>query len=71
MTLIYPLQTIKRLVPQAPARISERIKNMEKDIKKSTQKPTPTTSGPKGPITVGKDGKPVPPKGTPTKGTGK
>jgi hypothetical protein len=44
---------------------------MEKDTKKSFQKPTPPTSGPKGPIAVGKDGKPVPPKGMPSKGTGK
>jgi hypothetical protein len=44
---------------------------MEKDTKKSFQKPTPPTGGPKGPIAVGKDGKPVPPKGTPSKGTGK
>jgi hypothetical protein len=47
---------------------------MEKDNKKSAQKPTSPASGPKGPITVGKDGKPMPPpsKGTPPgKVTGK
>jgi hypothetical protein len=73
MIWITPLQTIKRAVLQVLARNSERTK-MEKEIKKSTQKPTSPASGPKGPITVGKDGKPMPPpsKGTPPgKGTGK